>query len=90
LPLKIGQVTGLFGLGSGIVVAPVLEVPELPHAASSEPPPSRAAEAAPVRRTLRRDGPESEGPRMDGLSPSRQPSRGCIVTHLFSAEENPD
>jgi hypothetical protein len=96
LSLKIGQVTGWLGRGSGIppLVSPEEDEPEPelePHAASSEPaPPRSTAEAAPPRKKSRRDVPGPDGPKMAGRLPLFQPSRGCTLTHLSSARRNLD
>src|SRR5690242_3389120 len=78
--LVIGQVTGLFGRGSGIALAACVPDAVLPpevQPASSEPPPAASSPAAaPCWRKPRRDSPPAR------LS-SVQPSRGCIPDHLF-------
>src|SRR5689334_1568281 len=83
LSLVMGQVTGLFGRGSGIppaACAPDVAVaPELPELqpARGEPAPAASSPAvAPCLRKPRRDSPPAR------LS-SVQPSRGCIPDHLF-------
>src|SRR5690242_6172740 len=78
--LVIGQVTGLFGRGSGIALAACVPdavlPPELQPARSEPPPAASSPAAAPCVRKPRRDSPPAR------LS-SVQPSRGCIPDHLF-------
>jgi hypothetical protein len=78
LLLKIGQVTGLFGRGSGIPpLVSGVDVLELePHASRSElAPPSTSPDAAACLRK----------PRLDSRRGSAcQPSRGCMPHHLGS------
>src|SRR5689334_2662740 len=81
LSVAMGQVTGLFGRGSGIppvALAPddVVVEPELQPASSEPPPAASSPAAAPCPRKPRRDSPAAR------LS-SVQPSRGCIADHLF-------
>src|SRR5215469_3835341 len=79
LSLAMGQVTGLFGRGSGIppaVFAPDVVVPVLQPARSEPAPVASSPAAAPCLRKPRRDSPPA-------LISSVQPSRGCIPDHLF-------
>src|SRR5579859_2257155 len=86
LSAKRGQVTGLFGRGSGMAL---LEGPDPPgpleelQAASSElappAPSSRLLAVAPWRRKLRRDTPG-----IGGVPSGCQPSLGCMVCQPFA------
>src|ERR1700748_1433983 len=81
LSLDRGQVTGLFGRGSGIppaaACAPDVVVPPELQPARSEPAPAVSSPAAaPCLRKPRRDSPPAR-------PSSVQPSRGCIPDHLF-------
>src|SRR6266567_8991734 len=85
LSLNNGQVTGLFGRGSGIalLLGPWLPDPDELHAPSSEPRPAapsiRPPAPAPVRRKLRRDTVET-----GGVPSACQPSLGCMMRPPFA------
>src|SRR5258708_19904794 len=92
LSAKIGQVTGVLGLGSGIpllvMAAGLLELELDPHASSSEPMPPAAPSImpppAPSRRKPRRGGPER-----GGVPSAFHPPLGCMPHHPSSTPLHP-
>src|SRR5258708_38819332 len=87
LSAKIGQVTGVLGLGSGIpllvMAAGLLELELDPHASSSEPMPPAAPSIMPAPAPCRRK-PRRDNPRRGWVPSALQPSLACLAHHPSS------